>query len=93
MFIYLGDLRPALSAAYTALRPGGLLAFTTESFSGPDDFRLLPTRRYAQSGPYIGRLAAEIGFTRAAVREAALRRGEENRPVTGEVHLLGKPAG
>ena len=88
VFIYIGDLRPVLAASHAALRPGGLIAFTTETTQGPKDFCLLPTRRYAQSPAYIARLADELRFKIVDHRQAQLRLGEDGKPIVGDVYLL-----
>jgi predicted TPR repeat methyltransferase len=92
VFIYIGDLRDLFVAASRALRPGGLFAFTIEGWNGPDDYRLLPTRRYAQSISYIVQLAREVALEEAARREATLRLGENLEAVPGMVFLLRRPA-
>jgi predicted TPR repeat methyltransferase len=92
VFIYIGDLRDLFIAVTRALRPGGLFAFSIEVWNGPDDYRLLPTRRYAQSISYIARLAREAALEEASRREAALRLGENLEPVPGMVFLLRRPA-
>jgi predicted TPR repeat methyltransferase len=57
VMIYFGDLAPIFSGAAAALRPGGLLACSTESCAGPG-FRLLPSGRFAQAPAYVRALAA-----------------------------------
>ncbi len=91
VFIYVGDLADVFASAARALRPGGLFAFTIEVADGPEDFRLLPTRRYAQSPAYVARLAAAVGLDVVSRREAALRLGEGQEAVRGMVALLRRP--
>jgi predicted TPR repeat methyltransferase len=91
VFIYVGDLRDVFDSAARALRPGGLFAFTIEVADGPEDFRLLPTRRYAQSPSYITSTATASGLGVVAQREAALRLGEGSEQVSGMVFLLRRP--
>jgi predicted TPR repeat methyltransferase len=89
LFIYVGRLEEVFPAVKTALRPGGLFAFTIELL--PDemgDLRLLPTRRYAQSAAYVQRLASVAGLTELARRQAPLRHGDDGQPVVGLVMLL-----
>jgi predicted TPR repeat methyltransferase len=88
VFIYIGDLRGVLTSIRSALRPGGLFAFTIEVWDGPEDYRLLPTRRYAQSPAYIANLAGEVGLLVVGRRESTLRLGEGLEPVHGMVFLL-----
>jgi predicted TPR repeat methyltransferase len=92
VFIYIGDLRDLFIAVSRALRPGGLFAFTIEVWNGPDDYRLLPTRRYAQSISYVVQLAREVNLEEAGRREAILRLGENLEPAPGMVFLLRRPA-
>jgi predicted TPR repeat methyltransferase len=93
VFIYIGDLHPLFVAVRDALRPGGIFAFTIETWNGTGDWRLLPTRRYAQSTAYISRLAREIGLLELLRRDAQLRLDDNNQPTAGAVFLLRKPAG
>jgi predicted TPR repeat methyltransferase len=93
VFIYVGDLRDVFTSVRSALRPGGLFAFTIEVWDGPEDYRLLPTRRYAQSPPYIVNLAREAGLQVVRQRKSTLRLGEGLEPVHGVVFLLRQPAG
>jgi predicted TPR repeat methyltransferase len=90
VFIYIGDLSPVFRSAATALRPGGLFAFTIERTDSAD-FLLLPTRRYAQSVAYIRRLSAQFGFEELASEDAVLRAGETG-DVPGTVFLLRRQA-
>jgi predicted TPR repeat methyltransferase len=92
VFIYVGDLRDVFAGVRNALRPGGLFAFTIEVWDGPEDYRLLPTRRYAQSPAYIVNVAREAGLHEVRRRESTLRLGEGLEPVRGMVFLLRKPA-
>ena len=92
VFIYIGDLRDLFIAVRRALHPGGLFAFTIEVWNGPDDYRLLPTRRYAQSISYIVKLARDVALEQVGSREATLRLGEHLESVPGMVFLLRRPA-
>jgi predicted TPR repeat methyltransferase len=56
LVIYFGELSSLLTSAAYAMRPGGLLAFSTESFLG-DTFRLLPSGRFAHPPHYVERAA------------------------------------
>lgn len=75
VFIYTGDLTDVFIAAATALRDGGLFAFTIETIPA-GDYVLRPTRRYAQSVEYIHRLARDHGFDVVYGYEATIRSGE-----------------
>lgn len=91
VFIYVGDLHDVFTGVRTALRPGGSFAFTIEIWDGSEDFRLLPTRRYAQSPAYIAKLAQESGLQEGRRRSTTLRLGEGLEPVGGMVFLLRQP--
>ena len=41
------------------------------------DYRLLPSGRYAQSGAYLERLAAQLGLRQRVREPAAIRQGVE----------------
>src|ERR1019366_6206417 len=58
LMIYFGNLVPLFSGAATALRPGGLLACSTELWTG-DGYRVQPSGRFAQSPTYVRATAAE----------------------------------
>ena len=91
VFIYLGDLTPALQASLRALRPGGLLAFTVEA--GPGDRYHLhqKTLRYTHSHPYLKHVIDIHGFHEEAFKEVVLR-VESERPVHGYLLVLRAPA-
>jgi predicted TPR repeat methyltransferase len=86
VFIYFGDLGPVFDLISKALRPGGVLAFLTESAEagqteshGPDS-RLLPTRRYAHSLAYLRRLCERAGLEVTSA-ERVCARLEKDQPV------------
>jgi len=85
---YVGELAPVHAAAFTALRPGGLFAYTAEA--GNADFALQPTRRYTHSGDYLRRTAAAHGYEVASATEATLRT-EAEADVRAWVVVLRKP--
>jgi predicted TPR repeat methyltransferase len=90
VFIYVGDLAPVFDAVRTALLPGGLFAFTIESMDDDaGDFVLRATRRYAHSGGYVRRLAAEADLRECFMKPAVLRAGEAG-DVAGAVFVLRK---
>jgi predicted TPR repeat methyltransferase/Flp pilus assembly protein TadD len=71
VLIYFGDLVPVLSAAACALRPGGLLAFSTE-LSTSADHRLQPSGRFAHTPAYV-RSASGKSFAEHACVETTIR--------------------
>ena len=82
----LNGAMPIFAALGVRIPEGGLFAFSVEDLD-EGDFKLLPTGRYAQSGAYIDRLAAETGFEVVSRRDFTLRQ-EWNRPIAGRAYLL-----
>ena len=82
---YLGDLAGVFDGAAAALRPGGWLAFSTETCDS-DSHLLKGNGRFAHGPRYIQRLAAGR-FEIAAHASATLRR-EAASPVEGDFYLL-----
>lgn len=92
VFIYIGDLVPVFEAARSALRPGGLFAFTVEVLPGDErDFVLRPTRGYAQSHANLLSLAARFGMEELSATRVTLRQGEQGG-VDGLVVVMRKSA-
>lgn len=71
LMIYFGNLAPLFAVAATALRPGGLFAFSTELWTG-DRYRLLPSGRFAHAPEYVKAMAerdfAELFQTETTIR-------------------------
>lgn len=88
VFLYVGALEAAFAAAAAALRPGGLLAFSTELCDG-DGYRLLPSSRYAHSSAYIAGLAGRNGLATCAAEDIILR-VDNDKPIAGQLHLLSR---
>jgi predicted TPR repeat methyltransferase len=84
VLMYLGELGRLFSHVAEFLLPGGHFAFSVELNEGPEDMILRPSRRYAHSRVYVGRLLAEKGFDTVGMSTATIRmdRGE---PVIGLV--------
>ena len=82
--IYFGELAPVFDAAFAALRPGGLLAFTLEAL--PDDSaadrRLTESGRYAHTQAGVRARLASAGFAAPAIA-AVSPRHEGGKPVPG----------
>eukprot|EP00927_Polykrikos_kofoidii_P086712 TRINITY_DN9804_c0_g1_i1.p1 TRINITY_DN9804_c0_g1~~TRINITY_DN9804_c0_g1_i1.p1 ORF type:complete len:562 (+),score=93.03 TRINITY_DN9804_c0_g1_i1:156-1841(+) len=98
VFVYIGDLRPAVSASARWLSPRGLLVFSTESSQGPgcgtesaevdsQGFALTPTGRYVHSDSYVHCLAESCGFE-LVVRRAVTLRYNAGKPVRGHIYVL-----
>jgi predicted TPR repeat methyltransferase len=88
VLVYIGDLAPALAAAATALRSGGLAAFTVER-TDEADYHLTATGRYEHAPAFVRGVAAAAGLTQVSAEEVVLR-VEQARPVAGLVWVLRK---
>lgn len=90
VLMYLGDLAPTFEAAASALRPGGIFAFTVEA--GPGDRYQLhkQTQRFTHSRPYLHRLASIFGFHTERLDPITLRK-EAAQDVPGLLMLLRLP--
>jgi predicted TPR repeat methyltransferase len=87
VLIYFGDLAPAFESAASALRPGGLLAFSVESFEG-DRYQLRPgTLRFLHSKAYVQHLATIYGFKEESITPIMVR-CEAGQPVAGYLVVL-----
>ncbi|MCI5078215.1 methyltransferase [Oricola sp.] len=73
VYIYLGDLAPAMRTAARLLQPGGLYAFTVEAHDGPEDYALRSSLRYAHGAAYLRRALAETGFDVLTLKRVFLR--------------------
>jgi predicted TPR repeat methyltransferase len=74
VFIYVGDLGPALTAAARALRPGGRMVISVElADADAEGFALLSTGRYAHSTGYVETVALAAGFSIADSRPFTIR--------------------
>jgi predicted TPR repeat methyltransferase len=81
--VYFGDLEPVFRATTSALSPGGLFAFSVETWEG-DGFRLGASVRFAHARNYLERTAVAVGLRRLRIDEASTRR-EEGRDAPGLV--------
>jgi len=86
VFIYVGELSQVFKAASTALRPGGLMAFSLEKHEG-EGVVLRETRRFAHSIGYIQKLCAENGMEVVEARDAVIRM-EDQRPIEGMIVVV-----
>jgi len=86
VFIYVGALEATFAACATALRPGGVLAFSVEH-TEREGFVLQPTLRYAHAETYIRGLAAAHGFVVDRTEPSVLR-VDNGRPVHGQLFVL-----
>ena len=89
VFIYLGDLAPALAGIARALAPGGLAVLTVQSPEAGDGIVLGADGRYAHGDAHLRVAASAARLAVVALRQAAIRR--QNRiDVPGRVLILQK---
>ena len=89
--VYFGDLDPVLTAAVTALRPGGSLAFTVEQGAVADKFHLARSGRYQHGEQYLRQGVQRAGLHLTLLDTVALRL-EAGRDVVGW-RVLARAAG
>ncbi|CAE7917861.1 unnamed protein product, partial [Symbiodinium sp. KB8] len=101
VFVYVGDLRPALSAASRSLTAHGAVAFSTEappragsanekeSKVPEGGYKLAETGRYMHTASYV-RSTAEACGLRLCKRANVVLRKNGGKPVHGHLHLLRK---
>ena len=90
--VYFGRLEPVLTAAATALRPDGRLAFTVEraeDAEAADGFRLDPSGRYRHAETYLRRVLVGSGMAVETLEPVTLRL-EGGQPVVGLLVLTRK---
>jgi predicted TPR repeat methyltransferase len=90
VFIYVGALERAFQLAAQVLRAGGGLVFSLEEWStGPEEYVLRPSLRYAHSLAYIRRLASEQGL-RILGADSDLLRHDHGKAIDGLFCILQK---
>jgi predicted TPR repeat methyltransferase len=90
VFIYVGALERAFQLASQVLRAGGGFAFSLEEWStGPEEYVLRPSLRYAHSLAYIRRLASEQGL-RILWADSDLLRHDHGKAIDGLFCILQK---
>jgi len=88
VFVYLDDLKPVLALVREKLAPGGLLAFTTETYRG-DGVILHQALRFAHGEKHL-RDAAKAARLEVALMERASTRTEKGKPVAGILGVLAR---
>lgn len=63
VFIYVGALDGVFAGAARVLDSSGVFCFSVESTDDANDYRLMPSQRYAHSARYLRVLAASHGFS------------------------------
>jgi predicted TPR repeat methyltransferase len=82
---YFGDLAAVVKAAATALKSGGVLAFTVEDAEpAVDGWQLNPHSRYAHSGGYVQQVLDGAGLAVQMIKSVILRT-EGGQPVNGRL--------
>ena len=89
--VYFGDLEPVATAAFDALRPGGVFIFTVEDAGEPgrESYGIQPHGRYSHGTGYV-----DTVLTRAGLRPEIARgdlRMESGLPVHGLIVRAARP--
>jgi predicted TPR repeat methyltransferase len=86
--VYFGALEDAMSGAASALKPGGVLAFTVEAepVGSTEKFQLHKSGRYSHSSDYVRECLEAAGLTVLLIEGAVLRK-EGGLDVLGYVVL------
>ena len=89
---YFGSFAPALTVAWSGLRAGGWLVFTTEASAENDmhEYRLNPHGRYSHRVDHVLRCLLECGFDSTSIEHTVLRM-EAGRPVDGLLVAARRP--
>src|SRR5436190_5510699 len=74
--VYFGALEDVTNAAATALKPGGVLAFSVEAepVGSSEKFRLHQSGRYSHSSDYVRECLEAAGFAVLLIEGAVLRK-------------------
>lgn len=90
VFIYVGKIDEVVQETRRLLKPGGLFAFSVESFEpGPQDalgFKLELSGRYSHAASYLQTLAERHGFTVLENHPVAIR-VEQGQAIMGQLAL------
>lgn len=90
VFIYVGKIDEVVQETRRLLKPGGLFAFSVESFEpGPQDelgFKLETSGRYSHAASYLTALAARHGFTVLTTQTVTIR-VEQGQAIMGQLAL------
>lgn len=89
VFVYIGDLQEVFAACFTALRPGGLFAFSVEGGDDCETYILRSSGRYAHAGKHIRALAVAYGFEEIGCRSVVGRK-DGAKDIQSHLYLLRK---
>lgn len=90
VLIYTGELSPVLQAAFNALAPGGLFAFTLETCSHSEGVMLDASGRYRHDAQKLLTKAQVQGYEVCVAEEFPLRR-EQGNMLEGALIILRRP--
>ena len=90
VLIYIGNLKPVLSATFQSLKPGGLLALTIETCPDPNAVELDASGRYRHNPEQLQQAAQEAGFATEVLERFPLRR-EHDAMLEGALLILRRP--
>ncbi|MBI1246184.1 MAG: tetratricopeptide repeat protein [Alphaproteobacteria bacterium] len=84
VFCYFGVLDELLAATHAGLRPGGRVAFSTETMLDDEtgDWKVRPSGRYAHARRYVEQAVAKAGFT-PIEWSVESPRAEDGKPIPG----------
>jgi predicted TPR repeat methyltransferase/Flp pilus assembly protein TadD len=91
VFVYVGDLREIFAACFSALKLGGLFAFSVEAGDDSETFVLRKSGRYAHASSYIRSLSDAAGFHEVLCRDVVVRK-EGLEDIQGYLFLLRRTA-
>jgi len=86
--VYVADLAPVLAEAARVLAPGGLLAFTAETYDG-EGVVIGRGLRYAHAAAHVRASVEAAGLTLSLLEDRSAR-NEDNAPVPGLVAVAAK---
>ena len=89
VFIYEGSLANVFVKAHSALKKGGIFAFSIENGDDSDGYTVRISGRYAHARSYIEQLAAENHFSTLSFTTTSLRE-ERGEAIMGYIVLLQK---
>lgn len=78
VLVYHGDLHPFLDAFTAALKPQGLLCFTTESSEDKEDYTIQRTGRFAHARDYVEQALVQRGYSVLEDASVTLRRHDDH---------------